>query len=410
MKPVRNKPSRAVAAVPRAERISNGIYLDYAATTPVAPEILKAMEPYFGEKYGNAGSLHFLGQEAIAAVDKSRAMIGRAIDAEFDEVIFTGSATEANNFVLRGVIKALGAKPIEPKSLKPKILVSSIEHESVLETARDLGKEGIEAVYLPVDKRGVVDLDKLQESLDERTALVSVMYANNEIGTIQPIAEISRIIKDFNHEIVFHTDAVQAFQYLECSVNNLGVDLMTFSAHKIYGPKGIGALYIRNGVKGRISPVTTGGGQEFGFRSGTENTASIVGFAEAAELVTHSRESESKRVGELRDYFWSKLNGINPKIELNGCQSDVKCQMLPNILNIHFPGHSSENILIKLDASGIAVSSGSACSARSVKPSHVLRALGFSPERVRSGVRFSLGRPTTRDEIDQVLEVLAALS
>ncbi|KKU98991.1 MAG: Aminotransferase [Candidatus Jorgensenbacteria bacterium GW2011_GWC1_48_8] len=410
------------------------IYLDYAATTPVDLAVLAAMQPYFAEKYGNAGSLHGLGQEAIAAIDKARGVIAKVIDAEFDEIIFTGSATEANNLALRGTIESLlnlakriSVKPefqqIEKFSRdlpfgrntieihRPKIIVSSIEHESVLETARDLEKEGLKVVYLPVDKNGVVDLERLKNSLDERTILVSVMCANNEIGTIEPIAEISKIIKDFNHEILFHTDAVQALQYLDCNVNKLGVDLMTLSAHKIYGPKGIGALYIRNGVKDKITPVITGGGQEFGFRSGTENVPSIVGFAEAVKIVVAKREVEKKRVGELKDHFWTELKKIYPKAEINGGlparaggPARASEPALPNILNIYFPNQSSEDLLIKFDMAGIAVSSGSACSARSTKPSHVLSALGLPPEKVKSSMRFSFGRSTTKEEVQDTLE------
>ena len=374
------------------------IYLDYAATTSVHTDVFRSMEPYFTVKFGNPGSLHSFGQEAIAEVDASRETIAKAMGAGFREVIFTGSATEANNLALRGIARS-GSR----------VIVSSIEHESILETAQALEKNGIDVVYLPVDMVGVVDLDKLKSSLNKKTVLVSVMYANNETGTIQPIEEISRIIKDFDNKILFHTDAVQAFQFLDCDVKKLGADLMTLSAHKIYGPKGIGILYVSKTAKKILQPIITGGGQEYGMRSGTENVASIVGFAKAVELVVGSRampagrqELESERIRELRDYFWSELKKIHPSVELNGSLENS----LPNILNIYFPGHKSEDILIGLDMAGIAVSSGSACSMRSSKLSHVLRAFGLLVERIQGSVRFSFGRPTSKEEIEKAIDTI----
>jgi cysteine desulfurase len=443
---------------------SNRIYFDCAATTPVASEVLKAMGPYFGPpiggKYGNPGSLHSFGQEAMAAVDKSRETIAKAIGAPpaggFREIIFTGSATEANNLVLRGLTRTI--RGLTPNGQRPRLIISAIEHESVLETARDLGKEDIEVIYLPVDREGFVDLKKLKESLNEQTILVSIMYANNEIGTIQPIAEISKIIQKFREERnlaskksvsepervwspakpeergrepsgrasgwasetpsfrearfrevypLFHTDAVQAFQFLDCDVNKLGVDLMTLSAHKIYGPKGIGVLYVRNlqPTIHNLQPIVTGGGQEFGFRSGTENVPAIVGFAKAAELAISGKKQETRRVLELRDYFWHELKKICPKAELNACNMPyVAFHNLPNILNIYFSNRLAEDLLIKFDMAGIAVSSGSACSTRSSKPSHVLQALGFPPARTKNSIRFSFGRFTTKAEIIEVLK------
>ena len=386
------------------------IYLDYAATTPVDGEVFEAIKPFFSETYGNAGSLHSFGREAVTAVDSARSKVAEAIGAEFRDIIFTGSATEANNLALRGTLKTKNYK------LKPKIIVSAIEHESVLETARDLEKEGVEVAVVPVGSGGVVDLKKLKSALDDRTALVSVMYANNEIGTIQPIAEISKIIKEFNHEILFHTDAVQAFQYLDCNVNALGVDFLTLSAHKIYGPKGVGALYIRTigpiGLIGPIGPIVTGGGQEFGLRSGTENVPGIVGFAKAVGLVSDSRELENSRIRDLRGYFWRELKRVYPDAETNPSQVALGFALgqnlgqrgsLPNILNVYFPGHKAEDLLVKFDKAGIAVSAGSACQARAARPSHVLRALGLPEERARSSIRFSFGRFTTDFEIKTVL-------
>ena|SRR3989344_3174717 len=400
------------------------IYLDYAATTPVDPMVKKAMLPYFDEKFGNPGSLHSFGQEAIKAIDESRDKIAKVIGANFREIIFTGSATEANNLALRGVISSafetFRAKTTEPPY---RIIISNIEHESIIETCRDLEREGVEIIYLSVDKQGIVNLEKLKESLNEWTILVSIMYANNEIGTIQPIAEITKIINEFKNEPsqiypLFHTDAVQAFQFLDCGVKKLGVDLMTLSAHKIYGPKGVGALYARtlNHKPYALSPIITGGGQEFGLRSGTENVASIVGFAEAVKLAAKNREKETKKIGELNDYFWKKIKKVYQKAKLNGKAQNAKRKTqnnsqfaicnLPNILNIYFPGHRADDMLIKLDLNGIAVSSGSACSARAMKPSYVLKAIGLTDQEIKSSLRFSFGKPTTKKEINETIKKL----
>ncbi len=387
------------------------IYFDYAATTPIDKEAIKAMVPYLGEKFGNPGSLHYFGQEALAAVDASRETIAETIGADFNEIIFTGSATEANNFALRGIAKFFSRQSALNQKISPlRIIVSSIEHESILDTCRDLEKNGVEIVYLPVDKSGFLDLKKLKESLNERTILVSIMCANNEIGTIQPITEISKIIKEFKTERlmfsytlypVFHTDAVQSFQFLDCGVDNLGVDLMTLSAHKIYGPKGIGALYVANKVQHILNPIITGGGQEFNLRSGTENVASIVGFGKAVELSVKSRAKETERIGNLTDYFRREIKKIHPQAEING-----ENPKLPNILNVNFPGQNAQDLLIKLDINGIAVSSGSACSARALKPSYVLKAIGLPDNKIKNSLRFSFGKPTTKKEIDFALKII----
>lgn len=406
------------------------IYLDYAATTPVDPAVVRAMTPYFSRKFGNPGSLHFFGQEAMAAVDESREKIVKAIGRPpadgFREIIFTGSATEANNLALRGIIGAnLDAKKLFLKIAPPhRIIISSVEHESILETARDLEKQGVEVVYLPVNREGVVDLKKLKESLNGRTVLVSIMYANNEIGAIQPITEIASLIRDFknsklqtpNSEFpLFHTDAVQTFQFLDCDVDKLNIDLMTLSAHKIYGPKGIGALYaadkIRSLVAGAgksilnlnpraLSPIVAGGGQEFGLRSGTENVPAIIGFAKAAELVLVSRRKEAERIKKLKNYFLKKLKKFYPEIEFNGSAGNC----LPNIVNIYFPGYRGSDFLVKLDLAGVAVSAGAACSVRSAKPSYVLAACGFSEKRIKSSLRFSFGKFTAKAEIDEAIK------
>ena len=386
------------------------IYLDYAATTPVDPAALHAMKPYFSEKFGNAGSLHSFGQEAIAAVDRAREDLARVLSAEFREVVFMGSATEANNLALRGIVKQVASGKWQVAG-RPRIIVSSIEHESILETAKDLERDGIEIVYLSVNARGVVDLEKLKESLTENTILVSVMYVNNEIGTVQPIKEVSKAIQEFRsrlplatcHLPLFHCDASQAFNYFNCDVNVLGVDLMTLSSHKIYGPKGAAALYVRADSFPLLAPLTAGGGQEFGLRSGTENVPAIVGFAKAVELVEAGREKESKHIAVLRDQFSRGIKKVFPKAEINGASFPDSS---PHILNIYFPSHDAQDILTQLDLAGIAASSGSACRSRAMESSYVIEALGYSKARARSSIRFSFGRPTTKKEIDSALRVL----
>lgn len=384
------------------------IYLDYAAATPVHPIVLRAMEPYFLERFGNAGSLHSFGQEAIAALDAARETIAASIKADFQEIFFTGSATEANNLVLRGIVN---------RRPKPRIIISSIEHESILETARDLENNGVDVIYLPVDKTGVVDLKKLEKNLNKDTLLVSVMYANNEIGVIQPIQKIAKIVNDFKkinikdkiNSLFFHTDASQAFQFLNCDTDALGVDFMTLSSHKIYGPKGAGALYVKK--PNNLKPAITGGGQEFGIRAGTENIPAIVGFSKAAELLINSDTQANKRITELRDELWRGIKKIVPQAEINGAplsgsRNGDQLVSLPNILNIYFPNGAAGGLLTKFDLMGLAVSSGSACRARASISSYVIEALGYSKERARSSIRFSLGRPTIKKEIALTLAII----
>lgn len=391
------------------------IYLDHAASTPVDPAVLRAMEPYFSERFGNPGSLHAFGQEAIAAVDASRETLAKTLGAEFRQILFTGSATEANNLALRGTVKRFSGtadatlRSARPQTVRPRIIISAVEHESVIETVLDLEREGAEVVRIPVDARGVVDVKKIKESLTEDTALVSVMYAQNEIGTIQPIKEIAKTIRDFRGKRaypMFHTDAAQAFQWRDCNVDELGVDLMTLSSHKIYGPKGIGALYARD-IK-NIAPILTGGGQEFGMRSGTENVPFLVGFAKAIELAAAARDAESKRITGLRDRFWAGLKEIFPKAEVNGAEKSS--EELPNILNVYFPGREAQGLLTKFDLNGLAASAGSACRSRAVAPSYVIHALGYPKERASSSIRFSFGRPTTDDDIHAALEIIKTVS
>ena len=398
------------------------------------------MAPYFSEKFGNAGSLHSFGQEAIAALDAARETIAASIKAGFREIIFTGSATEANNIVLRGVLKNINKKTL--RGGIPKIIISAIEHESILETARDVEKAGTaEVVYVPVSNSGVVDLKKLASNLDENTVLISVMYANNEIGAVQPIVEIGGIINKFKNKYVthkpqlnnyplFHTDAAQAFQFFDCDVTALGVDFMTLSSHKIYGPKGAGALYIATGHRPPatnthhkttprdsldgywLPPIITGGGQEFGLRSGTENIPAIVGFAKAVEIIVDSRKPANKRIAELRGELWGGIRKIVPKMEINGDLSRRRGDPLhlPSILNVYFPHHAAQDLLTKFDLIGLAASSGSACNSRAPLTSYVIRAIGYSKERAESSVRFSLGRPTTKEEIVQALAIIRKIN
>ncbi len=363
------------------------IYLDYASTTPMDPEAKKAMEPYFQEKFGNPGAMHRWGQEAQAAIDEARAKVADFFGCAFEEIIFTGSATESSNLAIRGVVKG-------------HIITSAIEHKSVLETCRDLEKEGVEVTYLPVTKDGFVRPEDVREAIKENTVLVSIMYVNNEIGTIQPIHEIADIIRKHQNKLVFHTDAAQALNYLDCDVKNLGGDMLTFSGHKIYGPKGIGGLYVKKGTQ--IAPVVTGGNQERGLRSGTENVPYIVGLGKAVEIAQKMRARESVRLQKLRDYFIDEVLKKVANAELNGSREN----RIPNNANFLFRGIPANNLLIALDQAGIAASSGSTCTIKTVTPSEVLMALGRSEEEAKQSIRFTLGRGTTKSDIDYAVSVL----
>lgn len=400
-------------------------YFDYAASTPVDKKVLRAMFPYFGEKFGNAGSLHSFGQEAIAAVDEAREVLAKELGADFRQIIFAGSATEANNLAIKGGF--LAAKEYFKKNGikgRPKIIVSAIEHESVLESARALTGEGAEVVHLPVDKNGFVREAALRENLDERTAVVSIMLGNNEIGTIQPIAKFAKIIDDFREglgsrvsgmvsgkksgtlspsgyapHLIFHTDAAQALQYMDCNVNKLGVDLMTLSSQKIYGPKGAGALYVRKlpATNYPLQTIISGGNQEFGLRSGTENIPAIVGFAEAVKITAKMRAKEVRRIEGLKEYFLRETKKAISNVSINGTANERRA--LPHIINVNFPGRPAEELLTRLDLAGFAVSTGSACRSRSAEPSHVLLAMGFSEERARESLRISFGRDTKKSDV-----------
>lgn len=393
------------------------IYLDYAATTPVDPRVLKAMSPYWSGVFGNPGSLHSFGQKTSGAVFEARQRIAQTIGAHYSEIFFTASATEANNLAIRGAIRYFQKKN---PGIKPRLILPATEHDCVLETAKGATELGAEVVYLSVDRSGFVKPAELKKHLNERTALVSVMYANNEIGVIQPIAQIAKVVREFRGDHpwpLFHTDAVQAFEYLDCDVQKLGVDMLTLSGHKMYGPKGVGALYVKNRSllarkpfpkaedKYLILPFVLGGGQEEGMRSGTENVPAIVGFSVAAELAVRSRNSESKRLKILRDLLLKSVRKIFPKVQVNGSLQN----RLPNHLSIYIPAMKAEWALAQLDLMGIAISSGSACSARTPEASKVLTAMGVDKERATNSLRITLGRQTTKAEIVALVRAFARL-
>lgn len=375
------------------------IYFDYAATTPIDSRVLKEMSFYLREGYGNSSSIYWLGQQAQEACDKARQKVGDFLNCSPSEIIFTGSATEANNLAIFGTVRAW-----QKKGKKPHLITTQIEHHAVLEPCKILEKEGIEVSYLPVDKEGLVKVSDIEKAIKQNTILVSIIYANNEIGTIQPIAEIGKFIKKSNiqypkSKIYFHTDAVQAVNYLICDVQKLGVDLFTLSGHKIYGPKGVGALYVRKGTE--ILPIIYGGGQEEGIRSGTENVAGIVGLGAAIKQIKNQK-LKIKNLKKLRNKL---IDGILKNIldvKLNGSLEP----RLPNNANFTIRGAEGESMVIALDGEGIAASTGSACSSRSLEPSHVLLALGLNQEEAHCSLRLTLGGYTTEKEIDKVLEVL----
>ena len=373
------------------------IYLDYAASTPVAPEVMAYMRPYFFEKFGNSGSLHSFGQEAQAALDKTRTTVANEINADFDEIIFTSSASEANDLIVDGIFEGSHIS-------KPKIVISSIEHESVSQTVEALIERGVEVLQLPVSKDGFVDPEELRRVLDEKTILVSIIFASNEIGTIQPIEEIGQVIKSFKEEHnlmypVFHTDAVQAISSIKIDVRALEIDALTLSSQKIYGPKGVGALYVKKTFLPHLKPQLMGGGHEFSLRASTPNTPAIAGFGKAIELLVGERSTKSRELMTLRNRLLDELKRVIPEIEVNGGIEN----RLPGNLNIYFSNREKDNLVVRFDLAGVAVSAGSACSVRSNKVSKAVLALGYSPERARSSIRFTLGSPTTTREIDEAV-------
>ena len=367
------------------------IYLDYAATTPTHPAVVRAMTPYFNQAFGNPSAIYSYGQEAKNGIELARSKVAGLIGARDEEIVFTGGGTEADNFALKGVAFANRKKGNH-------IITTAIEHHAVLETCKFLGKMGFKITLLPVDKYGLVDPDNVKKAITAKTILISVMHANNEVGTIQPIAEISQIAREAG--VYLHTDAVQSAGHIPADVNQLGVDLLSMSAHKLYGPKGIGALYVRKGTK--LVSFMHGGGQENGRRAGTENVPGIVGFGKAAELAVQEIKEEEDRLTGLRDKL---ISGILTNIDhtyLNG--HPVK--RLPNNVNVSIEFVEGESMCLNLDAVGICASTGSACSSESQEASHVLLAVGVEPVKARGSLRFTMGKWTTEEEINSVLEFL----
>ncbi len=386
------------------------IYFDYAAATPVDPRVLRAMAPFWQKIYGNPSSLHWHGQQASAALFEARRSIAASLGCAYTELVCTASATEANNLILQGIARAY----IDNRKEKPKVIISALEHESITETCQRLKEMGAEIVVLPVNQAGIVNPESLAQLLDSRTALVSVMTANNEIGTTQPIKDIAQKIQNFRTTQkslypLFHTDAAQAFNYISCRVEELGVDALTLSGQKIYGPKGVGILYVRRLPEllkqKMIQPLTIGGGQEDGLRSGTENLPAIVGCAEAMRRADQLRGKESKRLQELQDYFLKTIKKVFPRAEINGARTP----RLPNNINLYLPGIASQDCLIALDLAGYAVSAGAACSARAAEPSKVIQALGYSQERASQSIRITFGRQTTRGHVQKLLQAIARI-
>jgi len=367
------------------------IYLDNAATTPVRKEVLKEMLPYFDKKYGNASSLHSFGREARDAIENARKKIAGIINAEPEEIIFTSGGTEADNMAIKEIAFSARANG------KNEIITSAIEHDAILESCKTLEKVGFKIKYVPVDTDGIADPRAVEKLITEKTAIVSIMHANNEIGTIQPIEEIAKICKVKG--IYFHTDAVQTFCKEKIDVKKMNIDLLSASSHKIYGPKGVGFLFIKKGTN--IQALLDGGGHEFGLRSGTENVTGIVGFAKAAELASKEMNSENARLKKLRDKIIQELLKIEGTI-LNGS----KTKRLASNVNVSFRAIEGESILLKLDEKGIAASTGSACSSKSLEPSHVLLALGLPHIAAHGSVRITLGRFNTEKDVDYLISVI----
>lgn len=366
-------------------------YLDYAATTPTHPEVVAAMLPYFTEAFGNPSSIHSHGQEAKQALEEARDKVAALIGAESEEVIFTGSGTEADNFALKGVAYA-------NESRGNHIITSTIEHHAVSETAKFLERRGFRVTYLPVDEYGLVDPDDVRRAITDKTILISLMQANNEVGTIEPIAEIGRIAREAG--VYLHTDAVQTVGHIPVDVNELRVDLLSMSAHKFYGPKGVGALYIRKGTK--LVPFIHGGEQESGWRASTHNIPGIVGLGKAVELAQQEMAEEAERVAHLRDRLIDGFRERLDHIRFNGHPTN----RLPNNVSVTVDFVEGESVLLNLDLEGISASTGSACSSSSLEPSHVLLAMGLLQEQAHCSLRFSLGKWTSEEDIDRVLEVM----
>ena len=370
------------------------IYLDHAATTPVRPEVVEAMSPYFADAFGNPSSIHSYGQEARGAIEEARTAVAELIGARSQEIVFTSGGTEADNHALKGFARANQHRGNH-------IITTSIEHHAVLEVCKYLERGGFTVTYLPVDKYGLADPDDVRKAITSQTILISVIHASNEVGTIEPVEEIGKIARQAG--VCLHADAVQTVGHMPVNVDKLNVDLLSISAHKLYGPKGTGALYVRKGTK--LVPLVHGGAQEKGRRAGTENVPSIVGLGKAAQLAGQEMSEEADRLVHLRDRL---INGLMEKIEdisLNGHPA----RRLPNNVNVNIDFVEGESMLLNLDLEGICASTGSACSSASLEPSHVLLALGLPPEQAHCSLRLTLGRGSTEADIERVLEVLPAI-
>ena len=378
------------------------VYLDYNATTPVEPEVLGAMLPYFSTDFGNAASIHTPGQRARAAVETAREQVAALIGARPQEIVFTSGGTESDNHAIFGAV-GQAFLPVSSSinaNSPPHIITTAVEHEAVLNACQALEKQGVAVTYLRASRNGLIYLNELCDAIRPETVLITVMHANNELGTVQPLEEIGRIAAEA--DVYFHTDAVQSAGKIPIDVTALAVDLLSISGHKFYAPKGIGALYVRGGT--RLRQLLYGGHHQRGFRPGTENVAGIVGLGKAAEIARNSLAEDAQRVSALRDQLQQDLLHLVPQSRVNGCAAP----RTPNTTNIVFPGVEGEALLIALDLKGLACSTGAACSSGAVEPSHVLTAIGLPPEEARASLRFSLGRHTTSADIDFALNVVPA--
>lgn len=369
------------------------VYIDHASTTPCDKRVVDAMLPYFTDEFGNADSQHFYGRETAKAVAEARATIARLIGAAPNEVYFTASGSEADNWALKGTALAM-----RERGKGNHIIISAIEHHAILTSAEWLEKNGFVLTKLPVGPNGIVDPQSLRDAIDDQTTLVSVMYVNNEVGTIQPVRELCKIAHE--HGALFHTDCVQAMPYIHIDVKELGADMISMSGHKFYGPKGVGALYIRNGVK--IEKLVSGGGQERSQRGGTTNTPAVVGMAKALELAVATMDEDNAHIAAVRDHFVERVMKEIPYVRFNG---DMQ-HRVPSCANFSFEYVEGEGILMSLDIKGVAVSSGSACSSGSLDPSHVLLAMGVPVEISHGSIRFSFGKDNTMEEADYAVDVL----
>lgn len=367
------------------------VYFDNNATTPIHPEVVDAMLPFLRGNFGNPSSLHKFGRKIRVKIDEAREKVAHVIGADVSEVVFTSGGSESDNFAIKGAVWAR-------RDNGNHIITSAVEHHAVLNTCRYLEKNGYSVTYMPVDQYGMVNAEDVKKAIKNNTVLITIHHANNEIGTIQPISEISEIARE--RGVLFHTDAVQSLGKIPMNMSELGVDLLSVSAHKVYGPKGIGALYIRKGKK--LHPLISGGHHEKRRRAGTENVTGIIGFGRACEIIEKDIESENSHLLRLRDKLYTNIKENVPRVRLNGHPE----KRLPNTLNMSFECVEGESLMINLDLAGVAVSTGSACSSGSLEPSHVLMAMGIPPEVVHGSLRFSLGRTNTDEDVDYICNVL----